>query len=57
MLKPIMYYIAKLIPVEPLQNSDTFSVHFNHFYCIEICDKLRRDLAMLTYIYLRVNEC
>ncbi len=24
---------------------------------MEICDKLRRDLAMVTYIYLNVNEC
>ncbi len=24
---------------------------------MEICDKLRRDLAMFTYIYLNVDEC
>ncbi len=24
---------------------------------MEICDKLRRALAMLTYIYLNVDEC
>ncbi len=42
----------KGIHTNPLYNSDTVSVHFNNFYCPEICDKLRRDLAMLTYIYL-----
>ncbi len=36
----------------PLHNHDIVSVHFNHFYCMEICNKLRRDLAMVTYIYL-----
>ncbi len=29
-----------------------FTLHFNHFYCTEICDKLRKDLAMFTYIYI-----
>ncbi len=24
---------------------------------MEICDKLSRDLGMLTYIYLNVNDC
>ncbi len=24
---------------------------------MEICDKLKRDLAMFTYIYLNVDEC
>ncbi len=24
---------------------------------MEICDKLRRDLAMFIYMYLDVNEC
>ncbi len=28
------------IPTKPLQNSDTVWVHFNHFYCTEICDIL-----------------
>ncbi len=31
--------------------------HFYHFYCTEICDKLSSDLAMLTYIYLNVDDC
>ncbi len=30
----------------------TVSVHFNHFYCMEICDKLSRYLYMSTYIYI-----
>ncbi len=29
----------------------------NHFYCTDICDKPRRGLAMLIYIYLNVDEC
>ncbi len=45
------------IPAKPLYNHDTVSVHSNHFYCMEICEKLRRDLAMFTYTYLNVNEC
>ncbi len=40
-----------------LHNCDTVSVHCNHFYCIEICDKLNKHLHMLTYIYLNVDEC
>ncbi len=47
-----MYILAK-----PLHNHDTVSVHFNYFYCTEICDKLSRDLAMLTYKYLNVDDC
>ncbi len=45
------------IPAKPLHNHDTVSVHFNNFYCTEICDKLRKNLATLTYIYLNVDEC
>ncbi len=45
------------IPAKPSHNHDIVFVHFNHFYCTEICDKLRRDLAMFTYIYLNVDEC
>ncbi len=45
------------IPAKPLHNSDSVSVHFNHFYCMEICDKLSRHLYMLTYIYLNMDEC
>ncbi len=37
------------IHAKPSYNSDTVSGHFNRFYCMEICIKLRRDLAMLTY--------
>ncbi len=33
------------------------SVHFNHFPCMGICDKLSRHLSMLTYIHLNVDEC
>ncbi len=44
------------IPAKPLHNSDTVSVHFNHFYYMGICDKLSRHLYMLTYIYLNVGE-
>ncbi len=46
-----------IIPAKPLHNHDIVSVHFNHFYCTEVCDKLRGDLAMFTYIYLNVDEC
>ncbi len=42
------------IPSKPLHNSDTVSVHFNHFYCMGICDKLSRHLSMLT---LNMDEC
>ncbi len=45
-----------IIPAKTLHNSDTHSVHFNHFYCMWICDKLSRHLYMLTYIYLNVGE-
>ncbi len=37
--------------------TDIVSLHFNHFHCTEICAKLRRDLALFTYIYLNVDEC
>ncbi len=45
------------MPAKPLHNHDIGSVYFNHFYCTEICDKLGRDLAMFTYIYLNEDEC
>ncbi len=51
------YHTSYIIPAKALHNHDIVSVHFNHFYCMEICDKLSRDLAMLTYIYLKVDEC
>ncbi len=45
------------ISAKPLHNHNIVSVHFIHFYCPEICDKLSRDLAMLTYTYLNVDDC
>ncbi len=45
------------IPAKPLHNRDIVSVHFNHFLCMGICDKLSKHLSMLTYIYLNVGEC
>ncbi len=44
-------------PISALCQTCQAITHFNHFYCIEICDKLSRDLAMVTYIYLNVDEC
>ncbi len=41
------------IPVNPLHNSDTVTVHFNH---LRIWDKLSRHLYMLTYIYKGLNS-
>ncbi len=49
------YYIFH-IPAKPLHNHDIVSVQFNLFYCMEICDKLKRDLAMFTYMYFNVDE-
>ncbi len=46
-----------IIPAKPLHNHDIVSVHFNLFFCTDICDKLRMDLAMFNYIYLNVDEC
>ncbi len=48
---------SQVIPANPLYNHVIPSVHFNHFYFMEICDKLRKNLAMFTYIYLNVDEC
>ncbi len=45
------------ILTQQLHNHDIVSVHFNNFYCTELCDKLSRDFAMLTYIYLNVDDC
>ncbi len=45
------------IPAKPIHNHDIVSVKFNHFYCTEICDKLRRGLAMFIYIYLNMDDC
>ncbi len=52
-----LYMHAWFIPAKPLYNSDTVSVHFNYLYCVEICDKIRRGLAMVTYICFNVDEC
>ncbi len=41
-----------VIHVKPLHKHDIVSVQFNYFYCMAICDKLNRDLALLTYIYI-----
>ncbi len=48
------YNRSGLIPAKPLHNHDI--VHFNHFPCTGICDKLSKHLSMLIYIYLNVNE-
>ncbi len=45
------------IAAKPLHNRDIASIHFNHFHCMGICDKLSRHLSMLPYIYLNVDEC
>ncbi len=50
----LIYYI---IPAKPMHNHDIVSVHFNHFHCMRICDKLSKHLSMLTYIYLNMDEC
>ncbi len=53
----VILHCAYVILAKQLLNFDIVSVNFNHFYCTEICDKLSRDLAMLTYIYLNVEHC
>ncbi len=40
-----------------VHNCYIVSVHFDKINCTEICDKLRRQLSMLTYIYFNVDEC
>ncbi len=50
-------YKPSSLPAKPLHNHAIVSVHFNNFYCTGICDKLSRDLAMITYIYLNVDDC
>ncbi len=39
------------IPANPVHNCNIV----NHFHCTEICDKLRNDLYILTYIDLDVD--
>ncbi len=39
------------ISAKSLHNIDTVSVHSSHFYCTEICDKLRRD-----YVNLHISQ-
>ncbi len=48
---------GRYVPAKPLHNHDIVSVHFNNFYCTEICDKLSRELAMITYIYFNIDDC
>ncbi len=43
-------------PAKSPQNYDIVAVYSNHVPCTQICDKLSKDLAMLTYIYLNVDE-
>ncbi len=50
-------FCTYLISAKPLHNHDIVSVHFIHFYCMGICDKLSKHLYMLTYICLNVDEC
>ncbi len=52
-LRQTNYYI----PAKPLLNHNIVSVHFNHFPCIGICDKLSRHLSTLAYIYPKVVKC
>ncbi len=40
----------------PLEAYSQYSI-IKHFYCIQICDKLSSDLAVLTYIYFNVDDC
>ncbi len=54
---PAAAWVQLYIPANPFHSHDIVSVHFIHFYCTEICDKLNRDLAMLTFIYLNVDDC
>ncbi len=44
-------------PAKPQHNYDRVSVHYHYLYCMKICDNLRRDLAIFTYIYRNVDEC
>ncbi len=56
-LKNVSHGDKKIIPAKPLHNHDIVSIYFNHFYYTEFYDKLRRDLAMFTLIYLNVDDC
>ncbi len=44
-------------PLSYLSSHCIVTVHFNHFYCMGICDKLTSHLSMLTYIYFNMDEC
>ncbi len=46
-----------IILAKPLHNRYIVSVHFNHFHCMGIWDKLSKHTSVLTYIYLNVDEC
>ncbi len=41
------------IPAKPLHNLDIVSVHFNHFPCMGIWDKLSRHL----YVNIHISQC
>ncbi len=43
------------IPTKPLHNHVIVSVYFVHFYCMEISDKVSRDLALLKLPSLFIN--
>ncbi len=43
-------YHTSYIPAKPLHNYDTVSLHFNHFYCTEICDKLSDHSVEIMWI-------
>ncbi len=53
----VLFLLLLGIPAKPLHNQDIVSVHFNHFPCMRICNKLSRYLSMLTYTYHNVDEC
>ncbi len=53
---PHILHDENFITAKPLHNHNIGAVHFNHFYCTEICDKLKRDFAMFIYIYLNQRD-
>ncbi len=42
------------IPANPLHYHDIVSIHFNHFYCMEI---LRQTKLGLSYVSLHISQC
>ncbi len=56
MIPRAMYFATAVsIHAKPIHNHDAVSLHFNHFYCTQICDKLIRDFAIFAYIYLNLD--